>query len=370
MSVKGESQSATVPQTPRNGRLKKPSSSVLKASKVESRRVIPGRLDALYKTLGAKRLTPRKSPDLTNKGRRRRSLCNPPWTSTMSSKSRDRGRQLTNNSTKSRAKYLPTVPKFSGSRKRLRMERYPSSSFQLSKKQRKMYSPKSTLTKTFSNSGLRKSQETLLQSPSTFPKSIETLRSSESESVSGDSKGTPSRATKVASVKETSRENEPSVAAMKVALECVTGEDWKREQQELTRKLNMQIKDLTSKIKDLNSQIQNLSSQSDSFKLENSTLQATIKSQKSTIELLQISLTDQQTKMESLKTSVTLGDAVLKAKREECEEISQQYELLRKKLTEVEKKSSICFTKNDLIRLDSLVDKIPDFTDLKIGLLK
>jgi len=369
MSNKEDSESATVPKTPRSASLKKPSASVTKSAKVESRRVIPGRLDAFYKTLGAKRLTPRKTPDSLSKISRRRS-CSPRWRSTNSDRSRCKGRQSPNNiSRKRRAKRLPSVPKFSGTGKRIRVERCPSPYLQ-EKKQRTTKTPKSKRSKNVLNDIPSKSSDRLPKSTNCFPKSADILRSSkpppeDNNAVSGGAKGPLS--------KEKPRVIEASATAKKAAIDCLAGTDEKREQQKLTRQLNTQIKELNSKIEGLNSQIQELASRNENFQSENSDLQAAILSKKSTVESLQLALNDQKTKMEALTISMSLNDAKLESKQRECEDLSQRNELLEKnnevlkmKLAAVEVKNGFCFTRNDVIRFDSLLDKIPDFSDLKI----
>jgi len=367
MSNKEDNESATVPQTPGNASLKKPSASVTKTAKVESRRVIPGRLDAFYKTLGAKRLTPRKIPDSSCKISRRRS-CSPRWRSTNSDISRYKGRQSPNISRKRRAKRLPSVPKFSGPGKRIRVERCPSPYLQ-EKKQRTTKTPRSKRSKNVLNNNPCKSSDRLPKATNCFPKSADILRSSKPPPE--DSNAAPGRANGPLS-KEKPRAIEASATVKKAAIDCLSGTAEKREQQKLTRQLNTQIKDLNSKIQGFNSQLQELASQNENFQSENSVLQATILSQESTVEALKLALNDEKTKMKALKMSMSLNDAKLESKERECEDLRQRYKLLEKnnevlkmKLAAVER-NGFCFTRNDAIRFDSLLDKIPDFTDLKI----
>jgi len=132
--------------------LRRSKEGLLKPPNAESRRVIPGRLDALYKKLGVKRLTPRKGPDVTSLKAKRKSSCrNPKW---VGSNSHPRARRRSTSGSFS-AKYLPTVPKFCGSKKRTRAERYSTSFLEKRKRIKSLFS------KEFIHSSWPKSKDSL-----------------------------------------------------------------------------------------------------------------------------------------------------------------------------------------------------------------
>jgi len=367
MSNKDAIESGAVPKTPRDARLKKPCACVKKTAKVESRRVIPGRLDAFYKTMGAKRLTPRKTSDSFGKITKRG--CNPRWKSTNSEISRYKGRQSPYISRKT--KHLPSVPKFSGPGKRIRVEGCPSLCLQ-GKKHRITKTPRSKRCKKFLNNIEGKSSDRLPKSTNNcYPMPADILRSLKPPL--GDKNAAPGIANGAQTNEKGSAIIEACATAKKAAIECLAGTDDKSEQQKLTRQLNTQIKDLYLKIEGLNFQIQELAAQNETFQSVNAVLQATIKAQNSKVESFQLLLNVQQTKMEVLKKSISLNDVKLESKQRECENLSQRYELLEKKnevlkmkLVSAEVKNGLCFTRNDVIRFDSLLDKIPDFSDLRI----
>jgi len=324
--------------------LRRSKEGLLKPPNAESRRVIPGRLDALYKKLGVKRLTPRKDPDFTSPTAARKSSCrNSKW---VNSNSHPRSRRLSSSGS-SRTKYLPTVPNFCGLKKRNRAERYSTSFLEKRKRIRSL------------------STKELIHS--SWPKSKDSLKS--------DTTGKESVTTVDGATKKKDTEK-PCIKVVDAAGECLTCKK-EREEDESVRQLNVQVKQLTSKNEELTAQIKHLNSKNEVLKSENVTLQATIQSQKCTMESLKTTMTKQKNTMESMLESFSNVQSEHETKQSNYKELNQRCEMLEKKnsllrlrLIEVEKSKTVTFTANELTTLNSLVEKIPDFSDLKIRLSK
>jgi len=321
--------------------LRRSKEGLLKPPNAESRRVIPGRLDALYKKLGVKRLTPRKGPDFTSPKATRKSSCrNPKW---VDSNSRSRGRRLSTSGS-SRAK---TVPKFCGSKKRTRAERYSTSYLE---KRRRF---KSLSTKELIHSSWPRSKDSL-KFDTTSKEGVATVGGAAKKKNTGKS----------------------CIKAVDAAVECLTCKN-EKEEEESVRQLNAQVKQLTSKNEELTAQIKHLNLENEVLRSDKVILQATIQSQKCAMESLKTTMTKQKNTMESMLESFSNVQSEHGTKQSKYKNINQRCEMLEKKncllrlkLSEIKKSKTVTFTANELTRLNSLVEKIPDFSDLKVRLSK